>query len=93
MQKTVRRALVIAAIYIAGNYFFDRPEEAREQDAIALREMAAKIPEPEQVAASVQKTSEHAGDQIWDAKRRLDSVRGKVQDSIARGTERFSGAD
>lgn len=93
MQKTIRRALVIAAIYIAGSYFLDRPAEVKQQDALALREMAAKLPEPKQVVESVQNTGEIAGDTIWDAKQRLDTVRGKVENGIALGTERFTGSD
>ena len=92
MQKTIRRALVIAALYLAGSYILDRPEQAK-QDAVALSEMAAKLPEPVEVVESVQNTGEVAGDTIWDAKRRLDTVRGKVQHSIALGTERFSDSD
>jgi hypothetical protein len=93
MQKTIRRALVIAVIYITGSYFLDRPEEAKKQDVVALREMAARLPEPEHVVESVQETGETADQTIWDAKQRLDSVRGKVQNSIALGTERFSASD
>lgn len=92
VQKTIRRALVIAAIYLAGSYLLDRPEEAK-QDVVALRELAAELPEPGAVAESVQETGEIAGQTIFDAKQRLDSVRGKVQNSIALGTERFAGSD
>ncbi|MBW1883738.1 MAG: hypothetical protein JRG89_06980 [Deltaproteobacteria bacterium] len=92
MQKTIRRALVIAVIYVIGSYFLDRPEEAK-QDLVALGEMAARLPEPEQVVESVQETGEAADQTIWDAKQRLDSVRGKVQNSVALGTERFSDSD
>jgi outer membrane murein-binding lipoprotein Lpp len=92
MQKTIRRALVIAAIYLAGSYVLDRPEQAK-QDAVALGEMAANLPEPVEVVESFQQTGQVAGDTIWDAKQRLDSVRGSVQHSIALGSERFGNSD
>ncbi len=92
MNKIIRRALLIAAIYFAGSYYFDRPEEA-EQDAAGLREMTAQLPEPERVIASVEASREKAGQSVFQAKQRLDYVRDKVQHSIALGTERFAGSD
>lgn len=92
MTKTIRRALIVAALYFAGTYYFDRPEEVKK-DVAALRQMAAELPEPERVVTSVQATGEKAGQSIFDAKQRLDGVRDKVQDSIATGTQRFSGSE
>jgi hypothetical protein len=90
MQKTIRRALIIAVIYFAGSYVLDRPKEVMQQDAVALQEMSANLPQPKQVAESVRNTGDVAGDTVWDAKKRLDTVRGKVQDGIALGTQRFT---
>ncbi len=92
MNKIIRRALLVAAIYFAGTYYFDRPEEVKK-DAAALREMTAQLPEPERVIASVQASREKAGQSVFQAKQRLDYVRDKVQHSIALGTERFAGSD
>ena len=89
MHKNIRRALLIAAVYIAGSYFLDRPVELKH-DVVALREMSTKITEPERATKPVEHDQAATGQTIFDAKHRLDSVRGKVQNSIALGTERFA---
>ena len=57
MIKVIRSALLVAVIYFAGSYYFDQPEEIKK-DAVALREMAKALPEPEQVFATVRATTE-----------------------------------
>ncbi|MCH7598606.1 MAG: hypothetical protein IH973_02535 [Myxococcales bacterium] len=92
MIKVVRNALLIAVIYFAGSYYFDKPEEIKK-DAAAVREMVKALPEPEQVMDSVRATGDRADQGVSRAKRRLDTVREKVQHSIALGSERFAGSD
>lgn len=92
MIKVIRSALLVAVIYFAGSYYFDQPEEIKK-DAVALREMAKALPEPEQVLATVRATTERADQRVSQAKLRLDSVRNKVEQSIALGSKRFAGSD
>ncbi len=92
MKRVMRSVLLIAVIYLVGSYYFDRPDQVKK-DAVAVREMTEKLPEPEQVAASVRATQDRAGETLSRARQRLDSVRTKVQGSIARGSERFTGAE
>jgi hypothetical protein len=37
--------------------------------------------------------ADKGGKKIFEAKNRLDSVKGRVQDSIAQGADRFSGGN
>ncbi|MCP4037165.1 MAG: hypothetical protein GY944_06090 [bacterium] len=92
MNKVIRGALFIAAIYCVGTYYFDRPEEIK-QDVAALQEISAELPEPEQVLAGAKHTGEYAEKTVFRAKQRLDLVRANVSESIATGAERFTGAD
>lgn len=92
MIKVVRSAVLVAVIYFVGSHYFDRPEEI-EKDAVAVREMARALPEPEQVMASVRATGDRADERVSQAKQRLDTVRAKIQHSIALGSERFANSD
>ncbi len=57
MNKIVRACLLIAALYCAGSYYLDRPEEV-ERDVAALRDMADRIPEPEVVIEKARATGD-----------------------------------
>ena len=81
MTNVIRQALVVAAIYFAATYHLDQPAEL-ESDAAAIKQMAQDLPDKGEVSQSV-----------WSAKSRLDRVKGKVEDSIALGAERFSAAN
>ena len=92
MIKLIRSALLVAVIYFAGSYYFDRPEEI-EKDATAVRELAKALPEPAQVLAKVRATTPRTEQRVSQAKQRLDSVRNKVEQSIVLGSERFARSD
>ena len=93
MNSLVRPALVTLAIYFALTYYLDEPD-AFNSDVEALHEMTDNIPEArERVADGAAAAHVKGSETIFQAKSRLDRVKGSVQDSIALGAERFSGAD
>lgn len=92
MNKIVRASLLIAGLYCAGSYYFDRPQEI-ERDVAALQEMADRLPEPDAVIAEARKKGEVADQTVADARERLDHVRESVSSRIEAGTQRLAGTD
>ncbi len=92
MNKIVRGSLLIAAAYCIGSYILDRPEEVK-RDAQALKDMAARLPEPDAVIDKARETGAAAERGVSQAKQRLDDVRHGVSKSIDAGVERFAGSD
>ena len=90
MFSIVRTALIALAVYFGVTYYLDEPE-ALKSDVAALHEMTDSLPEVrDRVVDGAIDAADKGGKKIVEAKKRLDSVKGRVQDSIAQGADRFS---
>ncbi len=93
MNSIVRPALVALAIYFAVTYYLDEPD-ALKSDVAAVQEMTDNMPEArDRLVDGARNAQAKAGETVFEAKNRLDYVKGRVEDSIALGAERFSGSD
>ena len=91
MFSIVRTALIALAAYFGVTYYLDEPE-ALKSDVAALHEMTDNLPEVrDRVVGGAKDAADKGGKKIFEAKNRLDSVKGRVQDSIAQGADQFSG--
>jgi hypothetical protein len=93
MFSFVRTALIALAAYFGVTYYLDEPE-ALKSDVAALHEMTDNLPEVrDRVVDGAKGAADKGGKKIVEAKNRLDNVKGRVQDKIAQGADRFSGGN
>lgn len=68
--------------------------ETFKSDVAALHEMTDNLPEVrDRVVDGAKDAADKGGKKVFEAKNRLDSVKGRVQDSIVQGADRFSGGN
>jgi hypothetical protein len=93
MLSFIRTALIALAAYFGVTYYLDEPE-ALKSDVAALHEMTDNLPEVrDRVVDGAKGAADKGGKKIVEAKNRLDNVKGRVQDKIAQGADRFSGGN
>jgi hypothetical protein len=93
MFSFIRTALIALAAYFGVTYYLDEPE-ALKSDVAALHEMTDNLPEVrDRVVDGAKGAADKGGKKIVEAKNRLDNVKGRVQDKIAQGADRFSGGN
>lgn len=91
MHSLVRPILAALAIYFALSYYFDEPDTL-VSDVEQIHELTDPASATRDRAEDGVMAAENEGSEtIFQAKSRIDGVKGRVEDSIALGAERFAG--